>query len=72
MEMKQTLWNILEKYDSKENSIYCDSLSKLIQEKESSEDILNVFNFCNQISATDRQVIDKVIGNKFDYFFFSL
>ena len=72
MELKKSLWNILEKYDGySEYIIFCDSLSKFIQGKEKSEDILNVYLGLSKIDKKDKVEIDNTIGYRIDSFLFS-
>jgi hypothetical protein len=71
MNMKQSLWQILEKYDCKENRNFCDSLSRIIQSKEDNEDILNVFIFLKYLDSLDKSVIENTVGSKIDSLLFS-
>jgi hypothetical protein len=70
--MKKTLWLVLEKYDGySEYYEFCNSLSKFIQGKENSNDILNVYNGLSTIEKCDKEKIDKTIGYRIDSFLFS-
>ena len=60
---KQNLWNILEKYDSKEYDGLCNGLSRIIQNKSNSGDLLDVFTYMEKIEKSDRDIIEKEIGN---------
>jgi hypothetical protein len=64
MSTKQTLWNILEKYDSQvEMKSFCDSLSKAIQGKDlSDDDVLNIASVSNLVDTQDIEFIDTNIG----------
>jgi len=71
--MKKTLWLVLDKYDGySEYSEFCNSLSKFIQGKEDSEDILAVYNGLSKIEISDKNKIDETIGGKIDSFLFSI
>ena len=73
MNYKETLWNILEKYDGfLKNTKFCDSLSKFIQGTENSEDILNIYVSLSEIEKSDKLKIDQTIGGKLDSFLFSI
>lgn len=69
---KQTLWNILEKYDCVEYKDLCDSLSKIIQDKSSPGDLLNIYVSLEKIQIEDRDRIEKEIGNEINGVLFSL
>lgn len=60
---KATLWNILEKYDSKDYDGLCNGLSRIIQGKSTSGDLLDIFTFLDKIQKEDRDVIENQIGN---------
>lgn len=64
MTTKQTLWNILEKYDSQsEMKDFCDSLSKAIQGLELSDnDVLNIAAVSNLVDVEEIEFIDTNIG----------
>lgn len=73
MKSKKSLWNILEKYDGYVEYLeFCDSLSKFIQGKEDSKDILTVYVGLSKIEKEDKVKIDNVIGAKIDSFLFSI
>ena len=61
---KGTLWNILEKYDTKEYENLCDGLSNIIREKQTSSDFLAIYSFYDKIDSQDRDVIEKQVGNQ--------
>ena len=69
---KQTLWNILEKYDCVEYKDLCDSLSKIIQDKSSPDDLLTIYVSLEKIQIEDRDRIEKEIGNEINGVLFSL
>ncbi len=60
---KANLWKVLEKYDSKEFNGLCNGLSKIIQNKSNSGDLLDVFTFMEKIDKSDRDILEKEIGN---------
>lgn len=60
---KANLWTVLEKYDSKEFSGLCNGLSNIIQNKSNSGDLLDVFTFMEKIEKSDRDILEKEIGN---------
>jgi hypothetical protein len=69
---KEKLWNILEKYDSKDYNGLCDSLSRLIQGKSNSGDLLDIFTYLEKIEREDRNVIEEQIGNEITSVLFSM
>lgn len=69
---KEKLWNILEKYDSKDYNGLCDSLSRLIQGKSNSGDLLDIFTYLEKIEKEDRNVIEDQIGNEITSVLFSI
>jgi hypothetical protein len=71
MNIKQSLWFILEKYDCDHNKYFCDSISNFIQDKESSDDIINIFLFLNSLDKEDKVVIEKTMGSKINSVLFS-
>jgi hypothetical protein len=60
---KGNLWNIIEKYDCKEFDTLCDGLSKIIQGKSTSGDLLDIFTCMEKMQKEDREIIEKEIGN---------
>jgi hypothetical protein len=60
---KATLWNILEKYDSKDYDGLCNGLSRIIQGKSTSGDLLDIFTYLDKIQKEDKDVIENQIGN---------
>lgn len=60
---KGNLWSIIEKYDCKEFDSLCNGLSRIIQNKSTSGDLLDVFSFLDKIEREDRDVLEKEIGN---------
>ena len=60
---KNTIWNILSKYDNTLTSM-CDSLSNILQEKSDKTDYINVFrNYC-KMDIEDTKIVDIVLGDK--------
>jgi hypothetical protein len=71
--MKKTLWLVLEKYDGLvEYKEFCDSLSRFIQGKENSKDLLCVYVGLSKIEKSDKIEIDSVLGSRIDSFLFSI
>lgn len=60
---KAILWQILEKYDSKEYEGLCNGLSRIIQGKSTSGDLLDIFVYLEKLQKEDRDVIEGQIGN---------
>jgi hypothetical protein len=60
---KGNLWTILEKYDSKDYDGLCNGLSRIIQGKSTSGDLLDVFTYMEKIQKEDRDIIENEIGN---------
>lgn len=60
---KSSLWQILEKYDSKEYDALCNGLSRIIQGKSTSGDLLDIFTYLDKIQKEDRDIIENQIGN---------
>jgi hypothetical protein len=60
---KGTLWTILEKYDSKDYDGLCNGLSRVIQGKSTSGDLLDIFTYMDKIEKVDRDAIENQIGN---------
>lgn len=60
---KANLWSILEKYDSKDYDGLCNPLSRLIQGKSDSSDLLDIFTYMDKLQKEDREIIEKEIGN---------
>ena len=60
---KNTIWNILSKYDNTLTSM-CNSLSNILQEKADKSDYINVFKNYRKMDFEDTKIIDIVIGNK--------
>ena len=60
---KQSLYEILVKYDSNELfKDFCDSLSKIIQDKYTDDDIIKIVSFATTIDKEDVDSIDKNVG----------
>jgi hypothetical protein len=60
---KNTIWNILSKYDNTLTSM-CDSLSNILQEKADKSDYVNVFRNYRKMDFEDTKIVDIVLGNK--------
>lgn len=60
---KNTIWNILSKYDNTLTSM-CDSLSNILQEKADKSDYVNVFRNYRKMDIEDTKIVDIVLGNK--------
>jgi hypothetical protein len=60
---KGNLWIVLEKYDSKDYDVLCNGLSRIIQGKSTSGDLLDIFTYMEKIQKEDRDIIEKEIGN---------
>ena len=69
---KKTLWNILEKYDCVEYKDLCDSLSNIIKDKSTSDDLLTIYIFLEKIQREDRDSIENQIGNDITGVLFSV
>lgn len=60
---KQSLYQILVKYDSVESfKDFCDSLSKVIQDKHTDDDIIKLVSFATIVDSQDIETIDQNIG----------
>jgi hypothetical protein len=60
---KQLLYQILVKYDSNELfKDFCDSLSKVIQDKYTDDDIIKIVSFTTKIDKEDVDSIDQNVG----------
>jgi hypothetical protein len=72
-ENKAILWSILEKYDGiSEYTNLCDSLSRIIQGKINSNDLIVVFQSLLVIDMDDKKKIDYTIGSEIDSCLFSM
>ena len=60
---KNTIWNILSKYDNTLTSM-CDSLSNILQEKADKSDYVNVFRNYRKMDIEDTKIVDIVLGSK--------
>ena len=60
---KNTIWNILSKYDNTLTSM-CDSLSNILQEKSEKTDYINVFRNYRKMDIEDTEIVDLVLGDK--------
>lgn len=69
---KANLWQILEKYDSKDYDGLCNPLSRLIQDKSTSGDLLDIFTYMEKIQKEDRDIIESEIGNNITAVLFSI
>ena len=71
--MKSNLWIVLEKYDDMpEYSDFCDSVSNTIQNKETSDDVLNIFKNLIYLEKEDTIKIEESIGDKIDSLLFNI
>ncbi len=69
---KGTLWNILEKYDTKEYDLLCEGLSNIIRERQTSSDFLNIYYYYDKIDKSDRNIIEEQVGNQISGVLFSI
>ncbi len=69
---KGTLWNILEKYDTKEYDLLCEGLSNIIRERQTSSDFLNIYTYYDKIDKSDRNLIEEQVGNQISGALFSI
>lgn len=69
---KHNLWQVLEKYDTKEFSPLCDGLSKVIQGNSTSGDLLDIFFSAEKIQPVDRETIEREIGSDITTLFFCI
>ena len=70
---KEILWSVLVKYDGITNfNKFCDSISNFIQNKQSGNDIINVYQSFDQIDQVDLTKIKNTIGGDIDCFLFSI
>ena len=60
---KNTIWNILSKYDNTLTSM-CDSISNILQEKADKSDYVNVFKNYRKMDFEDTKIVDIVLGKK--------
>ena len=61
---KEMLWNLLEKYDSDKGMVnFCNSLSNIIQGKETEKDLISLIEF-NNIDESDMDIINKSVNLK--------
>jgi hypothetical protein len=72
-ENKAILWSLLEKYDGiSEYTKFCDALSRIIQGKLSSDDMLTIYGSLLEIDMADKKKIDATIGADIDACLFSI
>lgn len=70
---KEILWSVLAKYDGiSEFTSFCDSVSKFIQDRQNGDDMIKVFQGLDLIDKSDKNKINKTIGNDIDSFLFSV
>lgn len=69
---KGTLWNILEKYDTKEYESLCDGLSNIIRDRQTTSDFLNIYTYYDKIDNSDRNIIENQVGNQISVALFSI
>lgn len=61
---KSTLWSVLDKYDNTELVNFTNSLSKVIQSKETDEDLSSIFFAYQLIDQEDAKLVDSILGKK--------
>ena len=70
---KFILWSILDKYDGHRDYLpFCDSLSRIIQERPKGCDLLIVYNHLRKIDRSDKLGIDYSIGSHIEYNLFAI
>lgn len=69
---KGKLWNILEKYDCKEYEGFCNNVSRIIQGKSDSKDLLDIFIWMEKIDKVDREIMESQVGNQITELLFSI
>lgn len=68
---KSILWSVLAKYDGLEDyAKFCDSLSRLIQDKSNGDDILTVYTHLNKIDRVDYNRVDEAVGIEISNYLF--
>jgi hypothetical protein len=63
IEQKEKIWSVLCKYEQTLGS-FCDSLSKVIQEKSNKSDYITIFRNFNNLESGDVLVLDSILGQK--------
>jgi len=63
---KSTLWTLLNKYENAQFLSFCDSISRVIQDTQSDQDILNIYSNYINIDTTDANTLNSVIGDQLD------
>lgn len=66
MNDKSNLWQILTKYDNTLTS-FAGSISKAIQSKETSEDLVNILKSYRKIDKNDAMLVDSILGDKITF-----
>lgn len=69
---KEKLWNILEKYDCKEYEGFCNNISRIIQGKSDSKDLLDIFIWMEKIDKVDRDIMESQVENQITELLFSI
>lgn len=64
---KETIWNILSKYDNTLTQLGT-ALSNILQSKDVKDDYLTVFNNYIKIDLNDTKKLDNIIGSKILFF----
>lgn len=60
---KKSLYDILVKYDSDKSMVrFCDSLSRVIQERHTESDLVRIISFSSVVDTLDIQEIDTNVG----------
>lgn len=68
---KSILWSVLEKYDSfVDYKNFCNSLSNLIQDKSTGDDILTIYTHYDKIDRVDLDKVDDVVGVEINNYLF--
>lgn len=68
---KSILWGVLSKYDGLvEYTKFCDSLSNLIQDKATGDDILTVYTHLAKIDRVDYNKVDEAVGVEISNYLF--
>jgi hypothetical protein len=72
-EVKGRLWFVLERYDRiSEYDSFCNSLSNLIKDSGTGDDLLTVFRYLPKVDLSDKKEINNTIGADIDACLFSI
>lgn len=70
---KSILWSVLSKYDGlTEFNKFCDSISNLIQEKYSGNDLVTIYQHFTSLDKSDYNVVNEAIGFEINNHLFSI